>query len=99
METTTATKINDDSDDEGDADGDRDDGDGHNGNDNKATMTRPWRQDHDIKIQQSTKWGAVGVRYYIPHAYQYAFAAVLHTTCIPVRIFGFEANGPPTFSV
>ena len=62
METTMATTINDDSDDEGDADGDGDDGNGHNGNDDEATTTRPWRRDHDIKIQQSTKWGAVGGR-------------------------------------
>ncbi len=62
METTAATTIDDDSDNKGDADGDGDDVDSHNGNDDEATMTRPWRQDHDIKIQQSTKWGTVGSR-------------------------------------
>ena len=62
METTTATMIDDDINNKGDADGDGDDDDSHNGNDDKATTTRPWRRDHDIKIQQSTKWGAVGGR-------------------------------------
>ena len=60
METTTATTIDDDRNAKGEADGNGDYGNGHNGNNDKATTTRPWRRDHDIKIRQSTKWGAVG---------------------------------------
>ncbi len=62
METTTARTINDDSDNEGNADNDGDNGNDHNGNNNEAMMTRPRQGDHDNhnKIQQSTKWGAVG---------------------------------------
>ena len=43
METTTATKIDDNSDSEGNADNNGDDGDDHYGNNDKATTTRPMR--------------------------------------------------------
>jgi hypothetical protein len=47
METTTATKIEDNSDIKGNADDDGDNGNDHNGNNNKAMATIPPGQDHD----------------------------------------------------